>query len=65
MAYQGRPRVRAGAVMSTCTSVQTTKSGTTLACVCDTDDPCHIHQTAGGVRFIGALDGVLVLGGGR
>ncbi len=42
---------------------QTTNAGTTLVCACDThDDPCHIHVTADGIRFIGARDGTLVLG---
>lgn len=40
---------------------------TTLTCVCDTDivGACHVHQTAGGVRYIADLDGALILGGGR
>jgi hypothetical protein len=37
----------------------------TLVCVCDTDGSCHIHVTAGGVRFIADLDGTLVLGSSR
>lgn len=50
--------------MSTRGAQQTTNAGTTLVCVCDThdDDPCHIHVTKGGIRFIGAADGTLVLG---
>ena len=44
---------------------QTTNGGITLVCACDTDDPCHIHQTEDGIRFIGSLDGPLVLGGAR
>lgn len=55
--------------MTTCGSEQTPKGQTTpLVCVCDTDivGACHIHETAGGVRFIRALGNrTLVLGGTR
>ena len=43
--------------MTACRNRQTTKGGTPLVCACDTDivGSTHIHKTADGVRFIGAL----------
>lgn len=48
--------------MTTCGNRQTPKGQTApLECACDTDivGTCHVHETAGGARFIGALDGSL------